>query len=103
MVEIESTAMESPMPARFVDLAQHKSFILENLNRFAGIKLLVVGDVGVDEYVQGEVRRISPEAPVPVLEVESEDVRLGLSGNVAQNIVSLGGACTLLSVVGQDA
>jgi rfaE bifunctional protein kinase chain/domain len=67
-----------------------------------GKKLIVVGDVGVDEYVNGQVRRISPEAPVPILEVQNEEIRLGLATNVAQNIVSLGGECFLVSVVGVD-
>ena len=66
-------------------------------------RLIVVGDVGLDEYVLGEVRRISPEAPVPVLEVESQDARLGLAANVAQNVASLGGEAFLVGVVGQDA
>ena len=65
-------------------------------------KVLVVGDIGLDEYVLGEVRRISPEAPVPVLDVESTEYRLGLSGNVAQNITALGGTPFLVTVVGKD-
>lgn len=65
-------------------------------------KLIVVGDIGLDEYVMGAVKRISPEAPVPVVEVTSEDHRLGLSANVAQNITALGGETYLVSVVGQD-
>ncbi|MFN8847228.1 MAG: D-glycero-beta-D-manno-heptose-7-phosphate kinase [Bdellovibrionales bacterium] len=67
-----------------------------------GKKVLILGDVGLDEYVLGQVRRISPEAPVPVLDVEQEDLRLGLSANVAQNVASLGGVPLLLSVVGND-
>jgi len=65
-------------------------------------RLIVVGDVGIDEYVLGDVRRISPEAPVPVLEVQSEDQRLGLTANVAQNVASLGGEALMVGVVGQD-
>lgn len=65
-------------------------------------KLIVVGDIGLDEYVLGDVRRISPEAPVPVLEVNSQDARLGLAANVAQNVASLGGVPFLVAVVGQD-
>jgi D-glycero-beta-D-manno-heptose-7-phosphate kinase len=65
-------------------------------------RLIVVGDVGIDEYVLGDVRRISPEAPVPVLEVQSQDSRLGLAANVAQNVASLGGEALLVAVVGQD-
>lgn len=66
------------------------------------VRLIVVGDIGLDEYVMGEVRRISPEAPVPVLEVQSQDCRLGLAANVAQNVASLGGVAHLVAVVGQD-
>jgi rfaE bifunctional protein kinase chain/domain len=74
--------------------------------RIAGLngqRLLVLGDVGLDEYVMGEVKRISPEAPVPVVEVNQQDERLGLAANVAQNIASLGGHAELIGVVGQDA
>lgn len=79
-----------------------KTKIIERIPQLEGKKVLIIGDVGVDEYVLGQVRRISPEAPVPVLEVEEEDCRLGLSANVAQNIVGLGGVPFLVSVVGQD-
>ena len=65
-------------------------------------RLIVVGDIGLDEYVFGDVRRISPEAPVPILEVRSQDQRLGLAANVAQNVASLGGDPCLVAVVGQD-
>lgn len=65
-------------------------------------RLIVVGDIGLDEYVLGDVRRISPEAPVPVLEVQSQDSRLGLAANVAQNVASLGGEPFLVAIVGQD-
>lgn len=66
------------------------------------VRLIVVGDIGLDEYVLGEVRRISPEAPVPVVEVQSQDARLGLAANVAQNVASLGGEALLVGVVGRD-
>jgi rfaE bifunctional protein kinase chain/domain len=66
------------------------------------VRLIVVGDIGLDEYVMGEVRRISPEAPVPVLEVQNQDARLGLAANVAQNVASLGGVAHLVGVVGRD-
>lgn len=80
-----------------------KKSLLAAIPRLAGRKILIVGDVGLDEYILGEVRRISPEAPVPVLDVEREDMRLGLAANVAQNIQSLGGIPWLVSVVGKDA
>lgn len=81
---------------------QVKTKLLEKITQFKNKKILVVGDVGVDEYVMGNVRRISPEAPVPVLEVTGEDRRIGLAANVAQNVVSLGGQVQLVSVTGAD-
>src|SRR5262245_38468075 len=56
----------------------------------------------LDEYLRGDVSRISPEAPVPVLEVRSHDWRLGGAANAAANIQALGGAATLIGVVGTD-
>lgn len=79
-----------------------RELLLKQVDLLKGKKVLIIGDVGLDEYVMGQVRRISPEAPVPVLEVEEEDMRLGLSANVAQNVVSLGGHAMLVSVVGND-
>lgn len=64
--------------------------------------ILVIGDVMLDEYVFGDVNRISPEAPVPVLHVHKTEYRLGGAANVAHNIVSLGGKCTLVGQVGRD-
>ncbi|MFZ3230767.1 MAG: D-glycero-beta-D-manno-heptose-7-phosphate kinase [Pseudobdellovibrio sp.] len=84
-----------------VDLKMRNSLI-EKISLFQSRKVLVIGDVGVDEYILGSVKRISPEAPVPVLEVEKEDKRLGLAANVAQNVVSLGGSVQLFSVIGSD-
>jgi D-glycero-beta-D-manno-heptose-7-phosphate kinase len=84
-----------------IDSLVRKSLI-EKVTLFANKKILVIGDVGVDEYVFGAVKRISPEAPVPVLEVEGEDKRLGLAANVAQNVISLGGEVQLVSVIGSD-
>ena len=72
------------------------------LPSFEKAKVLVVGDVMLDRYWFGVVNRISPEAPVPVLKVERVEERPGGAANVARNIASLGGHCTLLSVVGAD-
>jgi len=69
---------------------------------FAAAKILVVGDVMLDRYWFGEVERISPEAPVPVLKVERVEERPGGAANVARNIVALGAQSTLLSVIGND-
>jgi D-glycero-beta-D-manno-heptose-7-phosphate kinase len=72
------------------------------LPSFEKVKILVVGDVMLDRYWFGDVNRISPEAPVPVLKVERVEERPGGAANVARNIASLGAHCTLLSVVGAD-
>ncbi len=66
------------------------------------VRILVVGDVMLDRYWFGDVSRISPEAPVPVVRIEKREERLGGAANVARNIVTLGGAAGLLGVVGQD-
>jgi D-glycero-beta-D-manno-heptose-7-phosphate kinase len=65
-------------------------------------RILVVGDVMLDRYWFGEVSRISPEAPVPVVRVERREERLGGAANVARNAVALGAHTGLLGVVGQD-
>jgi rfaE bifunctional protein kinase chain/domain len=69
---------------------------------FSKINTLVVGDVMLDRYWFGSVDRISPEAPVPVLAVHSEEVRAGGAANVAHNLLALGAQTSLLSVVGDD-
>ncbi|MDH4192328.1 MAG: PfkB family carbohydrate kinase, partial [Betaproteobacteria bacterium] len=68
----------------------------------ARAKLLVVGDVMLDRYWFGEVSRISPEAPVPVVLVDREEARPGGAANVARNCAALGAQTRLLSVVGED-
>ncbi len=70
---------------------------------FAGVRVLVVGDVMLDEYWRGEVERISPEAPVPVVHVGSRSARPGGAGNVAMNLAALGVQVTLFGVTGRDA
>lgn len=69
---------------------------------FNNVATLVVGDVMLDRYWFGNVDRISPEAPVPVLAVDNEEVRAGGAANVAHNLRVLGASSTLLSVVGDD-
>ena len=68
----------------------------------ARCRVLVVGDVMLDRYWFGAVERISPEAPVPVVRVASEQERVGGAANVALNVKTVGGSVTLLSMVGQD-
>ncbi len=73
------------------------------LENFPRSRVLVLGDVMVDEYVWGAVSRISPEAPVPVVAVRSESVRVGGAANVAANIRAMGGEARIIGVVGSDA
>ncbi len=70
--------------------------------RFKDAKILVIGDVIVDHFVWGTVSRISPEAPVPVVNVGREELLLGGSANVLRNIVSLGGSGALCGMIGSD-
>lgn len=76
--------------------------LIKYIERFQGSPILVVGDIIGDHYIWGTVERISPEAPVPVVDVERESYMLGGAGNVANNIVSLGGKVKICGVVGND-
>jgi len=73
------------------------------IERIAGRRIAVLGDVMLDRYVWGRVERISPEAPVPVVEIERESATLGGAGNVAANLRALGAEPVLLGVTGADA
>ena len=72
------------------------------LPRFSEQKILVVGDLMLDEYLWGEVERISPEAPVQVVDIQREFWTLGGAGNVVANLISLGGQVQVCSVIGHD-
>ncbi len=78
---------------------------LENLQRlfknFKNKKVLVIGDIILDRYIFGKVSRISPEAPVPVVEVYEESYRLGGAANVANNIIALGGNAFISGIIGK--
>jgi len=65
-------------------------------------RVLVIGDLMLDRYVTGEVNRVSPEAPIPVMRVDSEVEMLGGAGNVARNAASLGAQVTLVGLIGDD-
>ena len=71
-------------------------------NRFNGLKIAIVGDMMLDSYFRGDVKRISPEAPVPVVEVENEFYRFGGAANCALNILRLGGEPLPIGVIGND-
>lgn len=74
----------------------------ELFQRVEGKKIAVVGDLMVDRYYWGNVSRVSPEAPVPIVDVTSESVRLGGAANVARNIQTLGGQPLLVGLIGND-
>jgi D-beta-D-heptose 7-phosphate kinase/D-beta-D-heptose 1-phosphate adenosyltransferase len=88
------TASDGSLSAR-TRLAQY-------LVRFAGRRVLVVGDVMEDRFIYGEVKRISPEAPVPVVRIRRESKALGGAGNVVRNLDALGAPCAFVAVIGDD-
>lgn len=77
--------------------------LLELLAKFPKAHLMVIGDLMLDRFIWGDVERISPEAPVPVVRVISESARLGGAANVIHNIRTLGGKVTACGVIGPDA
>lgn len=76
--------------------------MLSLIEKFKEQNILVIGDIILDKYIYGDVTRINPEAPVPILNMEKVEYILGGAANVAANIVSLGGKCTLIGQVGKD-
>src|SRR6478736_3920371 len=69
---------------------------------FEKLKVLIIGDVMLDSYIWGAVERISPEAPVPIVNVRKKDFRLGGAANVALNVLSLGATPILCALIGND-
>ena len=78
------------------------STLQQLLTRLSGARIVCVGDLMVDRFVYGEVTRVSPEAPIPVLARDRELVMLGGAGNVARNVAALGGDVALVGLVGGD-
>ena len=74
----------------------------ELIGRMRARKIVVLGDVMLDEFVWGDVTRISPEAPVPVVDIRRESVHLGGAANVLANIVALGAKACVVGVIGND-
>lgn len=72
------------------------------LGKFHGRRILCVGDVMVDRSIYGEVKRISPEAPVPVVRITRETSELGGAGNVVRNLAALGASCAFVAAIGED-
>ena len=79
-----------------------KKSLLSIISRFSQAKILVIGDIMIDEFIWGKVSRISPEAPVPIVNVAGESLRLGGAANVANNIRSLEGKVLVSGIVGKD-
>src|SRR5947207_15718861 len=75
---------------------------MTNLNNFANVKVLVIGDIMLDRYWWGSVRRISPEAPVPVVDLQKSTFAPGGAANVAANIAGLGATAYLIGCIGSD-
>ena len=89
------------MPAKILPLSLEKMrWLVDQFNKLDPI--LTVGDVGLDKYTIGSVRRISPEAPVPVVHVKQEQYKLGLAANVADNLQALNVPTELFGVIGDD-
>ncbi|WP_409268151.1 D-glycero-beta-D-manno-heptose-7-phosphate kinase [Massilia sp. BHUDP2] len=91
--------MTHPIPSR---LLAADSFRREAAPELSSVRLLVVGDVMLDRYWFGDVSRISPEAPVPVVRIERREERLGGAANVARNAAALGAHTGLLGITGKD-
>ena len=87
-----SSRQEKPSP----------SSLRRHIQRFPQASVLVIGDLILDHYIWGRVSRISPEAPVPVVHVESESMRLGGAANVFNNVLSLGGRADICGMIGSD-
>lgn len=95
--------MKVPSGFRFIESKQWKFDRLDSiLNKLKSKRILVFGDVGIDRYTVGQVERISPEAPVPIVFVQEEKLKLGLAANVADNIQALGAVPILVGVIGKD-
>lgn len=90
----QSTASPHPVVPRDVAARVVRSF--------AGLPIVIVGDAMLDQFVVGRVNRISPEAPVPVVEFEHDECRAGGAANVASNVRALGGRVELVGVIGRD-
>jgi rfaE bifunctional protein kinase chain/domain len=76
--------------------------LVDLLERVRGKRIVVVGDAMLDVYLSGDVERVSPEAPVPIVRVRERKYALGGAANVAQNVVAIGADCDLVAVVGRD-
>ncbi len=90
------------MHAHAVTVSLARERLVELLGRTRGKRVAVIGDAMLDVYLTGDVERISPEAPVPVVQVRNRVEALGGAANVAQNVLAIGATCDLVATVGND-
>src|SRR5438034_4578480 len=88
-----------PLPGE----AERKARLLSLIDGFGGRRVLVVGDLIADEFIYGEVHRVSREAPVLILKYDATEIVAGGAGNAASNVAALGGLASLAGMVGADA
>src|SRR5580765_8871538 len=87
-----------PLPGE----AERKARLLSLIDNFGGRRVLVIGDLIADEFIYGEVHRVSREAPVLILKYDATEVVPGGAGNAANNVTALGGRARLAGVIGDD-
>src|SRR6476660_572984 len=87
-----------PLPGE----AERKARLLSLIDNFGGRRVLVVGDLIADEFIYGEVHRVSREAPVLILKYDTTEIVAGGAGNAANNVTALGGRARIAGVVGSD-
>src|SRR3954451_21288435 len=80
----------------------HPARLVSLIDAFAGVRVAVFGDLIVDEFIYGEIARVSREAPVLILNYDSTEIVPGGAGNAANNVAALGGAATAIGVAGRD-
>lgn len=103
MVKINLRVSSPHLQSASCNLQSPSAHLQSCVRRLAGLRVLIIGDVSLDEYLFGRPTRLSREAPVPVLEFAHRDIILGGAANPARNIVALGSAATMVGVVGADA
>ena len=89
-------------PMKTIEPRNKVSLLERSIDKFKDAKVLVIGDIILDYFVWGDVNRISPEAPVPVVQVKRETNMLGGAANVIHNIATLGAKPILCGVIGED-
>jgi D-glycero-beta-D-manno-heptose-7-phosphate kinase len=103
MVQKQTSKDASLRPTFVARIIRFSEMSIDELfDSFNSLRVLIIGDVMLDSYVWGRVERISPEAPVPVVNVVRRELRLGGAGNVLLNVQALGAEAIICSVIGTD-